>query len=157
MRIQPRARRVIAGLLLSGGILFPGGALRAQPPPAVAQPAVDDEEPWLEPIPVPFDPELEHQIEEVQDALSAINKQLVRHKEQLKHEEDPAAKAKVYDTLEAFREEREDLEAVLNDLVEEAKASQRTVIDEALARARWLERQQEQWYQKEELTRDRKE
>lgn len=115
------------------------------------------DESWLEPIPTPFDPELEQQIEEVQGALGAINKQIVRHKEQLKHEEDPAAKAKVYDTLEALREEQEDLKALLDDLVGEAKASQRTEIDEALARARWLERQREQWEKREELIRDRKE
>jgi len=56
-----------------------------------------------------------------------------------------------------LRKEREDLEALLHDLVEEARASERTEIDEALARVRWLERQQEQWYKKEELLRDRQE
>ena len=151
--------RVIAALTLSGSVLVPGGVLLAQQPSSTppVQQDVTLEEPWFEPIPVPFDPELEHQIEEVQGALGAIHKQMVRHKEQIKHEQDPAMKAKTYDKLEALRKEREDLGALLNDLVEEAKASQRTAIDEALRRARWLERQQESWEKKEELLRDRQE
>jgi len=140
----------MAGLLLCGGILSPGGALPAQDPPSA-------EDSWLEPIPIPFDPELEQQIEEVQGALSAINKQIVRHKEQVNKEPDAAAKAKLYEKLETLRGEQEDLEALLHDLIGEAKASQRTAIDEALRRARWLERQQEYWEKKEELLRDRQE
>ena len=61
----------------------------------------------------------------------------------------------LYQELEALRKERGDLEALLHDLADEARMSERTAIDEALARARWLERQQEQWSQKEELLRDR--
>lgn len=141
----------MAGLLLCGGILSLGGALLAQDLPN------HDEESWLEPIPIPFDPELEHQIEEVQGALSAINKQIVRHKEQVNKEPDAGVKAKLYEKLETLREEQEDLEALLHDLIGEAKASQRTAIDEALRRARWLERQQEYWDKKEELLRDRQE
>jgi len=113
------------------------------------------EEPWLEPIPIPFDPELEQQIQEVQDALGAIHRQMVRRKETIDTAQDPAKKAALYAELETLRKEREDLEALLHDLVDEAKASQRTTIDEALARAKWLERQQDYQEQKEELIRDR--
>ncbi len=113
------------------------------------------EEPWFAPIPTPADPELEQQIREVQDALTAIHKEMVRHKEALNKAEDAATKARLHDGLDALRSEREDLEALLHDLVDEAKLSERTVIDEALARAKWLERQQEYQQQKEEILRDR--
>jgi len=110
---------------------------------------------WVEPIPVPADKELEDQIKEVQDALSAIYEQMVRRKEVLKKTQDAAGKATLYDELERLRKEREDLEALLHDLVDEAKLSEQTTIDAALAHARWLEREQEYQQQKEELIRDR--
>jgi hypothetical protein len=122
------------------------------PPPAEAPQST---EPWLEPIPVPADPELEAQIQEVQAALGAIHQQMVRRKETLQKTADAATKANLYDELERLRRERDDLEALLHDLVEEAKRSERTVIDEALARARWLERQDQYREQREELIRDR--
>jgi hypothetical protein len=92
---------------------------------------------------------------EIQQALSAINRELVRRNEAVEKIEDPAAKTKLYDELELLRKERRSLERLLDELIDEARASERTEIDEALARARWLERQQDQWYQKEELLRDR--
>lgn len=127
--------------------------------PLLAQepPAEEPTEPWLQPYPVPADPELEEQIVEIQQALGAINRELVRRNEAVEKTADAAEKNKLYDELDLLRKEHRSLEALLNDLVDEAKASERTEIDEALARVRWLERQQEQWYQKEELTRDRKE
>ena len=113
------------------------------------------EEPEMEAIPVPADPELEHQIKEVQDGLQVIYQQMVRRKEALKKAQDPAVKTALYDEFDRLRKDREELEALLHDLVDEAKRSQRTAIDEALARARWFERQQEYWEKKEELIRDR--
>ena len=104
---------------------------------------------------MPADPELEDQIVEVQKALKAIYQQMVRRKEALKKTQDPAAKATLFDEFERLRKEREDLEKLLHDLVDEAKLSEQTEIDAALARARWLERQQEYEQQKEELIRDR--
>lgn len=150
-----RMFHIFAALIVLGVGLLSGGLLAAQGP--AKEPELEVEQPWLEPIPVPFDPELEAQIIEVQDGLGTVHKQMVRRKEALKQTKDPATKTKLYDELEALRKEREDLEAILHDLVEEAKASQRTAIDEALARARWLERQQEYWDKKEELLRDRQE
>ena len=113
------------------------------------------EEPWLAPLPVPADPELEQQIHEVQDALAAIDKEMVRRKEALNKTQDPATKATLHDEFDTLRKEREDLEALLHALADEAKLSEQTAIDEALARARWLERQQEYQQQREELIRDR--
>jgi hypothetical protein len=127
--------------------------------PLAAQTAASEEleEPWLEPMPVPFDPELEEQIQEVQDGLSTIHQQMVRRKDALREAPDATTKARLFEELEALRKERKELEALLNDLVEEAKVSERTAIDEALSRTRWLERQQEYWEKKEELLRDRQE
>ena len=109
----------------------------------------------MQAIPVPADPELEAQIVEIQDALSTIDKQIVRHKEALGKTQDSATKTSLYEQLELLRKERNDLEALLHDLVDEAKISEQTAMDEALAHARWLERQQEYQEKKEELIRDR--
>lgn len=115
------------------------------------------EPPWMTSMPVPADPELEEQIVEIQKALKAIYQQMVRRKEALKKTQDPLGKATLYDEIERLRKEREDLEALLHDLVDEAKLSEQTAIDAALARARWFERQQEYQAQREELIRDRQE
>lgn len=141
-----------AGLVL-GLLTTPLGAQEAP----TQQPEADApvEERWLEPMPIPADPELEEQIHEVQDALEAINRQIVRRKDALGKSDDSAAKTKLYEELDALRKERAELDALLDDLVEEAKTSERTAIDEALSRARWLERQQDYWSQREELLRDR--
>lgn len=130
--------------------------------PAVSAPSNASEESavrpsWVEPIPIPADPELEEQIKEIQEALIALHQQIVRRKDAVEKTADPAQKARWYDELETLRKERRTLEALLNDLIEEAKASERTAIDEALARVRWLEHRQERWYEKEQLIRERQE
>lgn len=109
----------------------------------------------MKPIPVPADAELEQQIRDVQEALKTIYEQMVRHAEALKNAPDAATRAQLSEELEELRTERDGLEKLLHHLIDEAKLSERTAIDEALARARWLERQQEQWQQKEEAIRDR--
>lgn len=161
-RFIPHAER--AGALLRGvvvlalGIGF-GQTGEAQEPAQQSSPgeSVELTEPWLEPMPVPFDTELEDQIVEVQDAISEIHKQMVRRKASLERTPDAAAKAALYDQLEVLRKERKNLESLLQDLVDEARASEKTAIDEALARVRWLERRREQLEQREELIRDRQE
>ena len=126
----------------------------AQEPPQ--QPPVEDTtDAWLQPYHVTADPELEEQIVEIQQALSAINRELVRRNEAVEKTADAEVKTRLYGELDLLRKEHRSLEGLLNDLVDEAKASERTEIDEALARARWLEQQQERWYQKEEQLRDR--
>lgn len=120
-------------------------------------PSSQEGQPWLEPMPVPADPELESQIEELQQALATLHQQIVRRKDALTRVEDPAKKATLFEELEALRNEQREVEALLRELVDEAKLSERTAIDEALAGARWLERRREQLDQREELIRDRQE
>lgn len=153
-----------AGALLRGVVVLAlgiglGQVGEAREPAQQSSPGESLElaEPWLEPMPVPFDPELEEQIVEVQGALSEIHKQMVRRKASLERTPDAASKAALYDQLEALRKERKHLEALLQDLVDEARASEKTAIDEALAKVRWLERRREQLEQREELIRDRQE
>ena len=146
---------MVKGLLACGLALTFMGLLSAAEP---VSDSLDVQDPMMmEPLPVPADPELEALIEEVQDALGTIHQQMVRRKEAIHKSQDATAKTKLYEEFERLRKDREDLEAVLHDLVDEAKLSQRTAIDEALARARWFERQQEYQTQREELIRDRQE
>ena len=147
------------GLLLAAPLSAEELAPKDHPSPArsaysPAEPP-ELEPPHMEAMVIPADPELEQQIHEIQDALTAIYQQMVRRKEALKKTPDPAAKTTLYEEFERLRKDREDLEALLHDLVDEAKLSQRTAIDEALGRAREFERQQEYQQQKEELIRDR--
>lgn len=151
--MQRTVTTIGATLMLAVGLLA-ANPLCAQEPPQTP-PAEDATEAWLQPYPVPADSELEEQIVEIQQALGAINRELVRRNEAVEKTEDPAAKTKLYDELDLLRKERRSLEGLLDELIDEAKASEQTEIDEALARARWLERQQDQWYQKEEQLRDR--
>ena len=144
----------VALAVLMGGLTLGETGFAAEEP---AQPVAMDEEPWMEPLPVPFDPELEALIKEVQEALHTVHQQMVRRKELVKQTQDPAAKASFYDELERLRKERAELQGILNKLVEEARISELTEIDEALARARWLEQREERWEKKEELIRDRQE
>ena len=109
----------------------------------------------MQATPAPADPELEQQIVEIQDALSTIDKQIVRRKEAIEKAPDPSVKATLYSELELLRKERNDLEGLLHELVDEAKASEQTAIDAALARARGLERRQEHHNDREELIRER--
>ena len=158
MMARGSIRTICLGLVALGLTFVARGVLAAEEPAATA-PAQDDEselvQPWVEPIPVPFDPELEALIEEVQDGLKTIHRQMVRRKESVDQTQDPATKAAGYEELEALRKERDELRGLLNKLVEEAKISELTEIDEALARARWLEQREERWEKKEEIIRDR--
>lgn len=153
--------RLMVGLLMGAAAALLASPLGAEPPKGASQPTSTDievaEPRWMEPLPVPADVELEEQIQEVQEALSAIYQQMVRRRDALKKTTDAATKANLYDEFERLRKEREALEALLHDLIDEARLSEQTEIDAALARARWLERQQEYHAQKEELIRDRQE
>lgn len=155
MRVTQLRGGARALLVLVWGLSLGGVRLAAEEPST--PPVAPDEPPWIEPLPVPFDPELEALLEEVQDALGTIHQQMVRRKERLDQTQDAAARAVLYEELEALRKERDELQSLLHKLVEEAKISERTAIDDALARARWLERQQEYQAQREELLRDRQE
>lgn len=150
---------IFCGLVMCGlGIASPAHAEPQEPgTPASALAADSEDASWLASMPVPADPELEAQIEELQSALTALHKEMVRRKDALGKTQDPARKTQWYEELETLRKERGELEALLHALVEEARISEQTAIDEALARARWLERQQERQQQKEEIIRDRQE
>ena len=150
--------RISRWILVLGIGLWPIGSLCAENASTTPTPSPEETEdttPWLEPIPTPTDPALELQIKEVQEALTTIHTQMLRRKERLRATPDASMKAALYDELEALRKEREDLEALLHNLVDEARLSERTAIDQAIARAKWLEQQQEQWIRKEESIRDR--
>lgn len=122
---------------------------------ALPSDAMEGKQSWVKPIAVPADAELEKQIWEVQDALKTIAEQMVRHKDALEKTQDLATRETLADGFERLRKEREGLEKLLHALTDEAKLSEQTTIDEALARARWLEQQQERWQQEEEGIRDR--
>ena len=145
----------MVGVLASVVWLSLGNGVAAQE--SSPRPSAEDAEhpSWLKPLPVPADPELEAQLVELQDALKAIHAQIVRRKQLVSETTDPAAQGRLLNEIEALRTERDLLESLLHKLVNEAKASEQTAIDEALARARWLERRQEQYEQREELIRDR--
>ena len=151
-----------------GVVVTSASALQAKEPPPATPPGTsqtssptarsteDAEHPsWLKPIPVPADPELEEQLVEVQDALKALNEQVVRRKQIVNETTDPVAKTTLLNEIDTLRTERDKLEALLHALVNEARASERTAIDEALERARGLERAREYWQRKEESIRDR--
>ena len=166
MRGHRRGR--LARIIAVGVVVTSASALQAKEPPPATPPGTsqtssptarsteDAEHPsWLKPIPIPADPELEAQLVEIQDALKAIHEQIVRRKQVLNETADPIVKATLYDEVELLRQEGDKLEALLHDLVNEARVSERTAIDEALTHARELERQREYWERKEENIRDR--
>lgn len=156
--VGERTERFLS-LLIVGGIFLCLPSLYAQESSAPAASPEDTEvmEAWLQPYPTPADPELEEQIVELQQALGAISKELVRRKHAVQDTQDSAVKAQLYAEIEMLRKEQRALDALLRDLIDEAKASEWTAIDEALARARWLERQQEYRDRAQELSRERKE
>ena len=149
--------QLVAALVI---VMGPRGPLCAEEPTRQPTSPKETTEPhveklWMRALPVPADPELEQQIKELQEALGTIDTQMVRRKDLLQKTQDPATKTSLYEELERLRKEREALEKLLHDLIDEAKVSEQTAIDQALTRARWLERQQESWEKKEELLRDR--
>ncbi|GEM_PF-5472822 len=101
------------------------------------------------------DPELQEQISQVNQALEEIHQQLVARKKALQMVLSDAQKARLYDELDGLRRERDMLERLLHDLVDEAQATEWTAIDEALKRARAAERPQERAVQREENLRER--
>lgn len=154
------ARGPVVGLFVLAGLAFLRGPTAYSEEASSSQkpvPSADLEVPELRirVIPTPADPELEQVMQEVQDGLSTIHQQMVRHKEALKATSDPAEKARLYEEFESLRKERESFEAILHHLVDEARLSERTAIDEALARTRELERELERWERKADAIRDR--
>ena len=159
-------RAGLIAALVAGGLILPSNsacAAEKSSPPSGAhhanstQPAQEEPaRPWMQPIPVPADPELEAQIVEIREALSTIDMQTVRRKEAVERTSDATTQATLYQEIELLRKERDALEGLLRQLVDEARASERTAIDEALARVKVLEQEREHEANKDELLLERR-
>lgn len=101
------------------------------------------------------DPVLKEQIVQVTGALQKIHQEMTRRRKGIEAEADPKKKAVLYADLDALRKEHDLIERLLHELVEEARATEWTKIDEALRRALAFERYQERAYRHEEVLRDR--
>ena len=101
------------------------------------------------------DPVLKEQIVKVTEGLETLHQQMAQRRKALNTTTDEVKKAVLYAELDGLRKEHDMLERLLHELVEEAKATECTTIDEALKRAREVERYQERAYQKEEVLRER--
>ncbi|MBI3011753.1 MAG: hypothetical protein HYY58_04630, partial [Candidatus Omnitrophica bacterium] len=86
-----------------------------------------------------------------------LHEQVVRRKRLVADAQDEAAKARLLGEIDSLRTERDEIESLLHQLVNEARASERTAIDEALANVRMLEWRREQLDRREEIIRDRQE
>ncbi|MBI2870226.1 MAG: hypothetical protein HYY14_00785 [Candidatus Omnitrophica bacterium] len=114
------------------------------------------EEPWVEALPVPYDPELEQQIQEVQESISTLHEQMVRRKAALEQALEPGEEGRIREELSQLKHERDALEKMLHNLVDEARASEWTKIDEALKRTRRLDILEDRKERKEEAVRDKR-
>lgn len=102
------------------------------------------------------DPVLKEQIEKVTKGLQDLHREMAMARQMIQQETSEKRKTALYAELDGLRKERDMLERLLHDLVEEATATEWTAIDEALRRAKSFERYQEKSYQKEENLRERK-
>lgn len=103
------------------------------------------------------DRELQEQILKINDALAGLHRQMTARKKALQAATSDARKATLYAELDGLRKEHDMLERLLHDLVDEAQATEWTVVDEALKRVRDLERYQEKQQRREDVLRDRRE
>jgi len=98
---------------------------------------------------------LKEQIVKVHEGLEMLHQEMAERKEAIRSAADDVHRAALYAELDGLRKEHNLLEQLLHDLVDEATATEWTTIDEALKRARAVERAQEGAYQREEVIRDR--
>jgi len=101
------------------------------------------------------DPVLQEQILKIHQTLGVLHEQMTQRRRALQYTPDQMRQATLYAELDGLRREHDMLERLLHDLVEEAKATEWTTVDEALKRARSVERSQERAYQREEALRER--
>lgn len=99
---------------------------------------------------------LKEQLLKVASILQETHQKMTQRRRELQQTTDQTRKTALYTELDGLRKERDMLERLLHDLVEEATATEWTAIDEALRRAKSFERHQEKAYQKEENLRERK-
>lgn len=137
---------------------FIGCGWVAVPAQAVREANIAPEEPHSHPEALSVtteDQELQEQILKINDALEDLHRQMAQRKKVLQATTSDAEKTTLYVALDGLRKERDMLERLLHDLVEEAQATEWTVVDEALKRARAAERPQERAVQREENLRER--
>lgn len=103
------------------------------------------------------DPILKEQILEVHQALEGLHQEMALRRKKLQHATTESQKATLYSELDGLRKEHDMLERLLHELVEEAKATEWTRVDEALRQVRGLERYQEKQQRREDVLRDRRE
>ncbi len=101
------------------------------------------------------DTDLRTQIVKIDQALEDLHTQMAHRRKAIQLEIDPAKKTALYSELDEMRKNRDTLEQILHELVEEAKATEWTKIDEALKRSRKFEQYQEKAYRREEAIRER--
>ncbi len=102
------------------------------------------------------DAALEEQITKISREMEKLNLQMARLKKTLPGTMDEAQKVTATSELEHLRDERRTLQQLLDKLVEAGKADEGTVIDQALRRARKLERIQERASEQQETIYDRR-
>lgn len=98
---------------------------------------------------------LKEQIQKVNESLTTLHQEMSARRRAIQREADPGRKAALYAELDGLRKEHDMLERLLHDLVDEARATEWTKIDEALRRIKPHERRQEKSYEKEEALRER--
>ena len=99
---------------------------------------------------------LEGQITQVSREVEKINLRMARLKKELREITDGTRQTAIPSELDRLRGERGTLQELLDRLVEAGKADEEKVIDQALQRARKLERIQERASEREEIRYDRR-
>ncbi len=102
------------------------------------------------------DPALNRQIVKVSHELERVNLEMAQHERALQGTTEAAQRTALSSELDRLREARSTLRQLIDRLVEAGKAGEETAIDEALQRARKLERLQERASDREETLYDRR-
>lgn len=140
-------------LALVAGLAAPGIPALAQPPDS---PPEEETHSHPESLDVATeDAVLKEQIRKVNESLTTLHQEMSALRRAIQREADPSRKAALYAELDGLRKQHDMLERLLHDLVDEARATEWTAIDEALRRIKPYEKRQEKAYEKEEALRER--
>ena len=101
------------------------------------------------------DPVLKEQIVKVGEAIGQLHEQMAQKRRAIQAAADQAEKSTLYAELDVLRKEHDMLEGLLHELVEEARATEWTKVDEALSRVEEIRRRREYEERREEVLRDR--
>ena len=101
------------------------------------------------------DEALKEQIIQLDQAAQNLHHQIAQLRATIQGIADQVQKAKLYAELDGMQKELRSLEQLLHELLDEAKATEWTKIDEALKRANRFDRMQERVYERQEVIRDR--